>query len=133
MSGFFDGRKGSEKDGNDFRFGLVFEKSEENVSPISLHYLIREDSMPSLSDRIRLAHKTATCIVYLHAVNWLRKALRSDNILLFPKENETDLENPSIAGLPICSTGQRWGHQHRCSTMPRVGTLCASEIPRGPH
>ena len=96
--GFFDDRKDSEKSENDFRFGLVYEKPGENASPVSLYHLIRKGSMPSLSDRIRLAHKTATCILYLHAVNWLHKALRSDNILLFPKEDKIDLENPFITG-----------------------------------
>ena len=96
--GFFDERNDSEKSENNFRFGLVYEKPDKNVTPISLHHLIREDSMPSLSDRIRLAHKTATCILYLHAVNWLHKALRSDNILLFSKENKIDLGNPFITG-----------------------------------
>lgn len=106
--GFFDDRKDSAKSENDFRFGLVYEKPEENVSPVSLYHLIREDSMPSLSDRIRLAHKTATCILYLHAVNWLHKALRSDNILLFPKENRIDVENPFITGYEYARPDRDW-------------------------
>ena len=55
--GFFDDRKDSETSENDFRFNLVYEKAEENVRPVSLYHLIREDSMPSLLDRIRLAHE----------------------------------------------------------------------------
>ena len=54
--------------------------------------------MPRLSDRIQLAHKIATCILYIHAVNWLHKALRSDSIMVFTKENKYDLEHPLITG-----------------------------------
>ena len=96
--GFFDDRKDSEKSQNDFRFGLVYEKPEDNATPISLNDLIRKVPMPPLSDRIQLAHKIATCILYLHAVNWLHKALRSDSIMVFPKKNKYDLEHPFITG-----------------------------------
>ena len=79
-------------------FGLVYENPKENVGPVSMYHLICEDSTPSILDRTRLADKRANCLLYLHAVNWFYKALRSDKILLFPKENKIDLENPLVNG-----------------------------------
>ena len=96
--GYFDDHKDSTKGQTEFRFGLVYEKPGENVSPTSLHDMIRQIPMPTLSERIQLAHKSATCILYLHAVNWLHKAFRSDSILMYPKDDTFDFKQPSITG-----------------------------------
>ena len=96
--GYFDDRKDSEKSQNAYRFGLVYQNPRKDTKPISLRHLIRRNSMPPLSTRIQLAHKIATCILYLHAVNWLHKALRSENILVFPEGNDFDLEHPLVTG-----------------------------------
>ena len=57
------------------------------------------DPKPSLTHRVILAQKIAQCLLYLHAVNWLHKALRSSNILLFPQDNAVlDVRSPYITG-----------------------------------
>ncbi|KAL8902700.1 MAG: hypothetical protein Q9207_004452 [Kuettlingeria erythrocarpa] len=80
--GYFDDRDDAEHSEHDYRFGLVFEKPID-VSPVSLHEVLKAPE-PSLTDRITLAHKISTCVLYLHAVNWLHKSLRSDSIVFFP-------------------------------------------------
>lgn len=80
--GYFDDRDDAERSEHDYRFGLVFEKPVD-VSPVSLRDVLRTPT-PSVADRIALAHKISVCILYLHAVNWLHKSLRSDSIVFFP-------------------------------------------------
>ena len=66
------------------RLGFVFQKpTVPNASPISLKHLLQSRSKPLLTDRIALAKALSNCIMSLHSVNWLHKAIRSDNILFF--------------------------------------------------
>lgn len=67
---------------HDDRFGLVFEKPNSDSVPQSLHQMLS----PSLPDRVS-RHKIATRVLYFHAVNWLRKALRSGSILFILDTN----------------------------------------------
>jgi len=88
------------------RIGFVFEKPEdENIDPdmppISLLELLRGEYglKPRINDRIRLAHAVASCLLYLHSVNWLHKGLRSQNIVFFrTKEGKIDIGNPYLSG-----------------------------------
>ncbi|KAL8964697.1 MAG: hypothetical protein Q9183_004274, partial [Haloplaca sp. 2 TL-2023] len=81
--GYFDDRDDADNSEHDYRFGLVFEKPEM-LSPISLHQLLTTYPMPSMENRVKLAHKISVVVLYLHAVNWLHKSLRSDSIIFFP-------------------------------------------------
>ena len=99
--GYFDDRDDAENSQHQFRFGLIFQKPEgvpPNVAPVTLHHLINTIPMPSLTDRIALAHKVAVCVLYLHAVNWLHKAIRSDNILFFSTASSPELSKPYLSG-----------------------------------
>ena len=96
--GFFNDRDDTRDSNHKVRFGLVFEKQEETPSPVSLRQMIFTRAKPSLTDRVSLAHKISTCILYLHAVNWLHKGLRSDGIILFPESDNLNLTNPYISG-----------------------------------
>lgn len=113
--GYFDNAKHSEgsdldsegeEDVGDPRIGFVFEKpKEEGVSPItppiSLFDLL-STRKPRVTDRIKLAHATANCLLYLHSVNWLHKGLRSHNIVFFPITNGRsaliDWSKPYLSG-----------------------------------
>ncbi|TVY46158.1 hypothetical protein LOCC1_G003445 [Lachnellula occidentalis] len=117
--GYFDygPRESSELDSEgeeealDPRIGFVFEKpKDEGVSadtpPVSLFDLLSSSPKPRVTDRIRLAHAIANCLLYLHSVNWLHKGLRSHNIVFFPaaskdKERggkEVDYSKPYLSG-----------------------------------
>ncbi|KAF4626162.1 hypothetical protein G7Y89_g12002 [Cudoniella acicularis] len=79
----------SDEEGVDPRIGFVFEKpNDEGVSsdtlPVSLFELLSTRPKPRVTERIRLAHAVANCLLYLHSVNWLHKGLRSQNIVFFP-------------------------------------------------
>ncbi len=87
------------------RFGFVFEKPEEamEMRTTSLLELISESDVnnrtqPSLTERLALARNVASCLLYLHSVNWLHKGLRSQNILFFANRERAVLRQPYITG-----------------------------------
>lgn len=84
----------SEEDSPDPRIGFVFEKpSGDDVSPTALPlslFNLLSSPKPRVTDRIRLAHAIATCLLYLHSVNWLHKGLRSHNVVFFPSASGSD-------------------------------------------
>ena len=96
--GFFNDRDDTKDSSHKVRFGLVFEKQEGGTSPVSLRQMIFTRPKPSLSDRVSLAHKISTCMLYLHAVNWLHKGLRSDGVILFPNPDNLNITEPFITG-----------------------------------
>ena len=96
--GFFNDRDDTKDSNHPARFGLVFEKPGESASPVSLRQMLFTGPKPSLTDRISLAHKISTCILYLHAVNWLHKGLRSDGVMLFPNPETSSVADPKISG-----------------------------------
>jgi hypothetical protein len=76
-------------------FGFVYEAPNANVKPKSLLQLFRGRPAP-IKQRVALAQRLATCMLYLHAVNWLHKSLRSASILFF-SETETDIRRPFLS------------------------------------
>lgn len=97
--GFFNDRDDTKDSNHRSRFGLVFEKPEKSASPVSLRQVIFTEAKPSLTDRVCLAHKISTCVLYLHAVNWLHKGLRSDGVIFFPNSSDArSIRNPYISG-----------------------------------
>ena len=99
--GFFDDRDDVRDSQHEPRFGLVFQKPEKSSLPVSLRQMIFKGPKPSLTDRVLLAHKVSTCILYLHAVNWLHKGLRSDSIVFISQNGSTDtpaIDQPYVTG-----------------------------------
>lgn len=94
--GFFDDRDDTKDSQHDARFGLVFAKAEKSSLPVSLRQIISKRPKASLTDRVSLAHKISTCVLYLHAVNWLHKGLRSDSVMFIP--DDFGLDMPYVAG-----------------------------------
>jgi hypothetical protein len=97
--GYFDNAKAKhsdsgvdsegDDDGVDTRIGFVFEKPKDadispETTPISLFDLINSAPKPRVTERIRVAHAVANCLLYLHSCEWLHKGLRSHNIVFFP-------------------------------------------------
>ena len=96
--GFFNDRDDTKDSDHSARFGLVFEKPEDDASPVSLRQMIFTEPKASLTDRIFLAHRISTCILYLHAVNWLHKGLRSDGVMFFRDFDTSRITKPYITG-----------------------------------
>ncbi|EMD89535.1 hypothetical protein COCC4DRAFT_68577 [Bipolaris maydis ATCC 48331] len=83
-------------------FGLVFEGPSSTESKIvTLRELLAEPLKPSLSTRIALCAALARCLHGLHAVNWLHKAFRSDNIIFFTSVSSPDLQSPFVSGFEL--------------------------------
>ncbi|KAG6364182.1 hypothetical protein INS49_005780 [Diaporthe citri] len=92
------------------RYGLVFEipsNVHSDSSPVSLRDLIadKDRPTPSLTSRVRLMRTLVECVEKLHAVDWLHKGLRSDNIIFFhgglaggDSNKGVDLSEPYLTG-----------------------------------
>ena len=75
------------------RIGVVFEAPDASnnttLAPTSL--LARfEDKAASLPARIAMAQRLSQWLLYLHAVNWLHKGLRSANVLFLRSKQDDD-------------------------------------------
>jgi hypothetical protein len=90
-------------DGDDAtRFGVVFEGPSTTQSRITtLRELLEQTPKPSLSARVALCAALARCIHGLHAVNWLHKALRADNIVFFSSSSSSNLDTPFVSGFEL--------------------------------
>ncbi|EHK21050.1 uncharacterized protein TRIVIDRAFT_70186 [Trichoderma virens Gv29-8] len=87
------------------RLGWVFAMPAGRAHPPrSLRSLLYGIACPSLTERVALASKLAACLLHLHAVNWLHKALRSDNILFVYDDDDDDvppLSEPIVSGFDL--------------------------------
>lgn len=95
--GYFDDQDDNMQEEQSCRFGLVFENPHISITsnvPSTLNALLRQPA-PSLSARIQLAQKLCTCLLYLHAVNWLHKGINSRNVLF---SDPDDLSKPYLSG-----------------------------------
>lgn len=85
------------------RFGLVFEAASGHHSPTSLlDILTTSQPKPSLTTRVQLARAVATALWYLHATNWLHRALRSDNVIFHSPALSS---GPYLAGFDVSRPG----------------------------
>ena len=84
------------------RYGFLFAKPTgcpATTQAVSLLELITFCEKPSLTKRIVLAHALASCVMYLHSVNWLHKGIRSNNVIFFTPDGTTpQYSRPLIAG-----------------------------------
>ena len=79
------------------RFGFVFKRSLPSRHPVptSLSRLLEATPKPPLTTRVEVARIITTSLWYLHAVDWLHKGIRSENILF---EDEGNLSRPLLSG-----------------------------------
>lgn len=98
--GYFDDARSKENNYRRGRLGFVFQKpTAPTASPVSLKHLLQNKTKPLLTDRVALATAIAKCIMSLHSVNWLHKAIRSDNVLFFPEDvSYIDYSCPFLSG-----------------------------------
>lgn len=93
------------------QYALVYEVEHPPPSsfagPRSLRRALSTLQMPSLGSRLALASMMAESLFYLHAVSWLHKGIRSDNVLFFQQESEgnansdentIDISSPVLSG-----------------------------------
>lgn len=87
--------------GNIPEFGIVFQKPagsphEASSQMDTLRGLIQQWPKPSLSARMALSAVLARCMHSFHAVNWMHKGLRSDNIIFFIPPQSSSSENRDL-------------------------------------
>lgn len=91
---------------DDVQYGLIFDiPSSGNLtsSLATLRDYFHNIYSPPLTARIALANAMVGSLLYLHAVNWLHKGFRSNNILFYipdssDPQSKSDLTNPLISG-----------------------------------
>ncbi|OIW33644.1 hypothetical protein CONLIGDRAFT_186695 [Coniochaeta ligniaria NRRL 30616] len=107
--GFFDKASRSpdgedDEDALDLRLGLIFQRPldeslDASLPPVSLRELLVSVRRPRVTERIKLALAISNCLLYLHAVNWLHKGLRSHNIVFFQTtKGQVDYSKPYLSG-----------------------------------
>ncbi|KAF7552673.1 hypothetical protein G7Z17_g4174 [Cylindrodendrum hubeiense] len=84
------------------RYGWIFmmpDGSDKNTTVKSLHSILGQDRYkPTLAQRILLAWKLASSLLYLHTANWLHKGIHSGSVI-FPFNGDIfDAENPILSG-----------------------------------
>lgn len=97
----------------DRRLGLIFERPNNDLlhttlPPVSLHELLQDNGVrkPRVTERVRLANALSNCVLYLHAVNWLHKGLRSHNVLFFrTRTGHIDYCQPYLSGFDFSRPG----------------------------
>ncbi|KAH6984856.1 prion-inhibition and propagation-domain-containing protein [Ilyonectria sp. MPI-CAGE-AT-0026] len=115
--GFFDKAEPNVPDDDvdilDRRLGLIFErpvdgKLHHSLPPVSLRELLQDPQVrkPRVTERVKLAHAISNCLLYLHAVHWLHKGLRSHNILFFrTRAGHVDFRQPYLSGFDFSRPG----------------------------
>lgn len=128
-----DGQDDEEEEEDDilnYRLGLVFERPEDvhaSLPPVSLHELLRTVRKPRVTERIQLAHAVAHCLLYLHAVNWLHKGLRSHNIIFFRTERgQVPYGKPYLSGFDFSRPA-------RPDEMTQIPDDMENDLYRHPH
>lgn len=117
------------------RLGLVFERPQDStldatLPPISLRELLQTTRRPRVTDRIKLAHAISNCLLYLHAVNWLHKGLRSHNIVFFrTTTGHVNYAQPYLSGFDF----SRPARADEMTDVPGPGDDAEYNLYRHPH
>lgn len=94
--GFIDDREQNN------RYGWIFEMppgSHGDSSLKTLHSILGQSQhKPTLTQRISIAWKLASSLLYLHTTNWLHKGFHSGNIIFVFNEEKFDAEQPILSG-----------------------------------
>ena len=102
--GFYDYRGDAARSSHRPMFGLVYAKpalTPPTSDPKSLSQLFASMPCPSLSSRAALAHELADSVLYLHAVRWLHKGIRSDGVVFCASGDAStaiDTRSPYLTG-----------------------------------
>lgn len=86
------------------RFGFVFDvPAGASSKPITLNSALNVSSSrsqkPSVTTRLKLAHKIAESVYLLHTVGWVHKGLRSESIVFF-RSNDNSKDTKAFYDAP---------------------------------
>ena len=118
-AGYFDD---SEHD----RFGFVYEVPRTALRSFKLKSLLQlfNNKPASLKARVSLAQRLATCVLYLHAANWLHKSLRSASILFFSEEEVLDMSSPYISSFEYSRPDENTATMTGAPKTPEWAVYC---------
>lgn len=90
---------------NEPRYGLIYEAPNSSLTVLStmtsLRDLLSSLPPPSLNKRIALACTLSESLLYLHAVNWLHKGVRSESVLFFPQGESSSDDDALLSALVL--------------------------------
>ena len=99
--GYFRDEEGDDEP----RYGLVYEPPHSSLVALSsmksLKDLLLSIPPPSLNKRIALACTLSESLLYLHAVNWLHKGVRSESVLFFPQGQSGPTDGALLSALVL--------------------------------
>lgn len=95
-----------DEDGDDEpRYGLIYEAPNSSVAVLSamtsLRDLLSSAPLPSLNKRVALACTLSESLLYLHAVNWLHKGVRSESVLFFPQGESASADEALLSAIVL--------------------------------
>ncbi|CAN9298851.1 unnamed protein product [Alternaria alternata] len=127
--GFFDDRK---RDRSKQRFGWMFEMPQPDTVTqgiVSLFDIMENPEIPrpSLKIRVALASNLACTLFYMHAVDWLHKAIRSDNVVFASDRDQPHLDKPVLSGFEY---SRPTGKSH---TSERADPIAVRDLYRWPE
>ncbi|KAH8662766.1 prion-inhibition and propagation-domain-containing protein [Ilyonectria robusta] len=84
------------------RYGWIFrmpDGSDKGTTLKTLHSVLGQNQhKPTLAQRISLAWKLASSLLYLHTTNWLHKGIHSGNVIFSFDGDKFDAEKPILSG-----------------------------------
>ena len=88
----------------------------------SLYDLLnRDDYLPSLTQRVRLAEKLASALYLFHSVDWFHKAISSHSITFFTTADERDsLSNPYFIGFDYSRLAMKVDESEKPRSNPHL-------------
>ncbi|KAI1076926.1 prion-inhibition and propagation-domain-containing protein [Whalleya microplaca] len=125
----------SEHDSSVSRFGIAFEKppvADPSSKLTTLRHILGTRPKPPLSARIALCVALAECIYSFHAVNWLHKGLRSENIVFF-RTDDTTTPTPEELGSPYVTGFELSRPSSELEMTAKPVRDPAADIYRHPH
>ena len=116
-------------------FGFLYEwptgTYDQTINPSTLLDMISSEKaeMPLLNQRFALAYSLASAMSMIHAIGWLHKAFRSDNILFFSQNGTSCITSPYITGFEYARPETQASLEVRPSEQPELNIYYHSDVP----
>lgn len=116
-------------------FGFLYEwpagTYDPTINPSTLLDMISSEKaeMPLLNQRFALAYSLASAMSMIHAIGWLHKAFRSDNILFFSQNGTSCITSPYITGFEYARPETQASLELRPPEQPDLNIYYHPDVP----
>ena len=116
-------------------FGLLYEwpagTYDQTINHSTLLDMISSEKaeMPLLNQRFALAYSLASAMSMIHAIGWLHKAFRSDNILFFSQNGTSCITSPYITGFEYARPETQASLKVRPPEQPDLNIYYHPDVP----